>query len=627
MSTAVRIDVTSATLSGAPKISKWLRALGCGLVVCLGVDKGGASVAVVTQHNDNARTGANLNETLLNTNNVNTNQFGLLFTRPVDDQIYAQPLVMTNVDIPGKGTHNVVYVATVNDSLYAFDADDPTVTTPYWSISFISPPNIVAPRNTDMNTDPDTGAAGACGGNYVDFSGNMGIVGTPVIDPVDGTLFVVVRTKEISVSATNYVQRLHALDLATGAERPTSPIAISYPGFDPQRNNQRPGLLLVNGTVYIGWASHCDWTPYHGWILGYNATNLLQTPVAFNSTPTGTEAGIWMSGQGPSADEDGNIYLVTGNGTFDGISNFGECFVKLSPSAGALNVASWFCPYNYISLNNSDLDLGTAGLMLIPGTSLAISGGKAGVLYVVNRDNMGGLSGSPTADTNIVQSWPLGSHQVHGAPVWWTGPNGSFAYVWGSQSDQLRQYQFTNNTRFNTGAYIQSGTVGGDGQSGGTLALSANGTNPGTGIVWASVNTSADAIHNVVLSTLHAYDAQNVANELWNSDMVPARDSLDNFPKFVAPTVANGKVYMATFSNKLKVYGLFPAPPLTIAPAGSNAILSWPTNTFVSYVLQANTNLIPGNWVNATNAVTVSNGMYQSVVPVDGGLTFYRLKH
>jgi hypothetical protein len=436
-----------------------------------------------------------------------------------------------------------------------------------------------------------------------------------------------VRTKEISVSATNYVQRLHALDVAMGAERPGSPVVISYPGFDPQRNNQRPGLLLVNGMVYIGWASHCDWTPYHGWILGYNATNFLQTPVAFNATPSGNEAGIWMSGQGPSADEDGNIYFVTGNGDFDGVSNFGECFVKLMPGAGTLNVASWFCPYNYVSLNNQDLDLGTAGLLLIPGTSLAISGGKAGVLYVVNRDNMGGLSGSPTADTNIVQSWSIGSHQIHGAPVWWSGPNGLFMYVWGSQSDRLRQYQFTNNTKFNSAAYIQSGTVGGGGQSGGTLSISANGTNAGTGIVWASVNTSADAIHNVVFGTLHAYNAENVSKELWHSDMVAARDSMGNFPKFVAPTIANGKVYMATFSNKLKVYGLFPSPPLTIALSGTNAILTWPTNTIVTYVLQANSDLVTGNWVNATNTVSVNNGMFQSIVPVNDDQTFYRLKH
>src|SRR3974390_2890129 len=209
-----RARITLSPTRGSLAGSAWL-ALGLALP-----GPAPTSAAVLTQHNDNSRTGADLSETLLNANNVNTNQFGLLFTRPVDDQIYVQPLIMTNVNIPGKGAHNVVYVATVKDSIYAYDADDATVTTPYWSRSFITPPNSVAPRNTDMDKDPTTGAAGACGGNYIDFSGNMGIVGTPVIDPVAGTIFLVVRTKEISVSATNYVQRLHALDVATGAERP-----------------------------------------------------------------------------------------------------------------------------------------------------------------------------------------------------------------------------------------------------------------------------------------------------------------------------------------------------------------------------------------------------------------------
>src|SRR3974390_1777288 len=199
-----RARITLSPTRGSLAGSAWL-ALGLALP-----GPAPTSAAVLTQHNDNSRTGADLSETLLNANNVNTNQFGLLFTRPVDDQIYVQPLIMTNVNIPGKGAHNVVYVATVNDSLYAYDADDATVTTPYWSRSFITPPNSVAPRNTDMDKDPTTGAAGACGGN-------MGIVGTPVIDPVAGTIFLVVRTKEISVSATNYVQRLHALDITSGA--------------------------------------------------------------------------------------------------------------------------------------------------------------------------------------------------------------------------------------------------------------------------------------------------------------------------------------------------------------------------------------------------------------------------
>src|SRR5215471_13660386 len=401
-------------------------------------------VAVLTQHNDLARTGANLNETQLTISNVNTNQFGLVVTRPVDDQIYAQPLVMTNVNIPGQGLRNIVIVATVNDSVYAFDADDVSVTAPYWQVSFLAP-GIVAPRNTDMTTP--------CG-TYLDFSGNIGIVGTPVIDPATGTLYVVARTKE---SGPSFVQRLHALDVATGAERSNSPVVItgSVPGtgdgnvaglitHDPLRQNQRAGLALVNGVVYICWAAHCDWTPYHGWVIGYDASTL-QRLVVYNDTPNGYDGGIWMSGQAPAADENGNLYLATGNGAVDtsGTVNRGESFLKLTRSGTNLDVVSWFTPYNWMNLEGSDLDLGSAGLLLIPGTSLALSGGKQGVLYLVNRDNMGGLTTSTTTNDNIVQTFQpaAGSHQLHGGPVWWDGPDGFYAYVQVA-SDFLRQFKF-----------------------------------------------------------------------------------------------------------------------------------------------------------------------------------------
>ena len=581
-----------------------------------------AQVAVLTQHNDNARSGANLGETTLTTSNVNTNQFGLLFTRAVDDQIYAQPLVMTNVNLGAKGTHNLVLVATVNDTVYAFDADNASVTAPYWTNRFITPPNSVAPRNTDMT--------GACGGNYKDFSGNMGIVGGPVIDPTSGTLYLVARTKEISGSVTNFVQRLHALDLTSGAERPNSPVIIAATNagvvFDPYKHNQRPALLLAGGIVYITWASHCDWTPYHGWVIGYYTTNLLTPPISYDASPTGSQAGIWMSNQGPAADTNGNIYFSTGNGTFDGVNNFGESFLKLTNTGSALVRQSWFTPFNWNALNTGDQDLGTAGVLLIPGTSLMLSGGKAGVFYLVNRDSMGGLSGSPSADTNIIQSWPIGSHPIHCGPVWWSGPAAAYAYVWGANGDRLRQYQFTNNTRFNTNAFSQSGTVGGLGQPGGILSLSANGTNAGTGILWAAINSTADANQATVAGTLHAYNAQNVTNELWNSDQISARDSLGNFAKFVAPTVANGKVYLATFSNRLNVYGLFPPPVLSVALSSTNVILTWPTNYYSGYKLQTCADVVSGAWLNAAGTVSVSNGVFQVIAPVSNAATFYRLK-
>jgi hypothetical protein len=592
---------------------------------------GKADVAVLTQHNDLARTGANLAETVLNTTNVNTNQFGLIFTRTVDDQIYAQPLLMTNVNLGANGTHNLVILATVNDSVYAFDADDPSVSAPYWHISFLGP-NVVPPANTDMT--------GACSGSYKDFSGNIGIVGTPVIDPVAGTIYLVARTKE---NGATFVQRLHALDLRTGAERPQSPVVITatYPGtgdgssgsvltFDPQKQNQRPALTLANGIVYVGWSSHCDWGPYHGWLIGYDATNLQQA-VVYNDTPNGTNGGIWMSGQAPAVDPSGNLYLSTGNGTVGttanrrDTTNRGESFLKLTRTGTNLTVASWFTPYNYTNLDNGDLDLGSAGILLIPGTTLAVSGGKQGTLYLVNRDNMGGLSGSTTADTNIIQSFSPGANQIHGGPVWWDGPDGSYAYIQAA-SDYLRQYKFNPATgMFLLPNYAQGPEAAASGQPGGMLALSANGTNAGSGIIWASHNLVGNANQQVRPGILRAHNAQNVTNELWNSEQLSARDTVGNFAKFVPPTVANGKVYLATFSNRLNVYGLLPLPSLAISRAGSNVTLSWPTNGFAGFKVQTNRNLLPANWFAPTNAAVVTNAVFQLTLPISAPTTFYRL--
>jgi hypothetical protein len=591
-----------------------------------------AFAGVLSHHNDNARSGANLNETALNIGNVNTNQFGLLYNRPVDDQIYAQPLIAPNVNIPTKGTHNLVIVATVNDSVYAFDADDPTVSAPYWQVSFLGP-NVVAPSSNDILASP-------CG-TFFNIAGNFGIIGTPVIDPVAGTIYLVARTKEFG---TNFVQRLHALDLTTGSERPNSPVVIAatYPGtnsldsanglitFDPFKHNQRAGLALVNGIVYIAWSSHCDWEPYHGWLIGYDATTLQQA-VVFMTTPNGREGAIWMSGQAPAADTNGNLYISVGNGpATNAISpqmpgHRVESFLKLTLSGTNLNVASSFTPYNWQSLDASDQDLGAAGLLLIPGTTLAVSGGKGGVAYVVNRDNMGGLS-QTSADTNIVQSFRVTTDTLQSGPVWWDGPDGSYAYFWPS-SDYLQQYKFDRtNGVFLMPRYAQSPAPAPGGHPGGFLAVSATGTNAGSGIVWASRPFSGNAQGSTVPGILMAHNAQNVAMELWDSEKVSARDSVGNFAKFVPPTVANGKVYLATFSNRLKVYGLFPRPILAISLGGANALLTWPTNTMFTYTLQGNTNLLSSNWFNVTNQVAVTNTSFQVKVPLAGAQTFYRLK-
>lgn len=590
-------------------------------------------VAVLNQHNNHSGTGANLNEWQLNVNNVNADEFGLLYSRPVDDQIYAQPLIVTNVNVPGIGTRNLLIIATVNDSVYAFDAEDPSVVAPYWQVSFTNA-NAVAPRNTDMT--------GACGGNYRDFSGNMGIVSTPAIDVVTGTIYLLARTKE---NGTTFVQRLHALDLATGAEKIHSPVTIAatYPGsgagssggvitFDPQKQNQRSGLTLANGRIYIGWASHCDWGPYHGWFMAYDATTLQRT-ATYMTTPTGANGGIWMSGAAPTVDEFGNVYISVGNGTVgtsanhSDLINRGESLLKLD--GNTLAIKSWFTPFNWPILENGDIDLGSAGILLIPGTTLALSGGKEGKLYLVDRDNMGGLSGSPTSDTNVIQSFQVtgfsNPNDIHGSPIWWDGPNGSFAYVWG-EFDFLRQYEFDRaQGKFILPNFAHSPTAAPDGMPGGMLSVSANGTNAGTGIIWASHQFSGDANQQVRPGILHAYDAQDVSRELWNTEQVSARDRVGNFAKFVPPTVANGKVYLATFSNRLNVYGLLPHPVLNIQLAGSDAVISWPTNFSASYKLQTKPDLGPGNWQDVTAPPNVVNGEYQVVISPGATNQFYRL--
>jgi len=530
-----------------------------------------ADVAVLAQHNDPALTGANLDETRLNVKNVNTNHFGLAWSLPVDDQIYAQPLVMTNVLIPAKGRHNLVLVATVNDSIYAFDADDPLARQPYWQVSLLKP-GVVPPRNADM-----FGACSDFTDKYQDFSGNIGIVGTPVIDPASSTIYLVARTKEAGRLKPTFAQRLHALDVATGAERPHSPVAItaSCQGdgdgninglieFDPLRQSQRAGLALIEGTVMIGWASHCDWRPYHGWLMGYDAHSLKRI-LLYNTTPDGSCGGIWMSGAPPSADSEGNIYVAIGNGSV-GVRgdpgdrlNRGESLVKLTRHADTLRVASWFTPWNWEGLEAGDIDFGSTGVLLIPGTRLALVGSKEGKLYLANRDHLGGMSRS-NADTNIVQSFQVTDteppNNIHSTPVWWNGPSAAFAYVWG-ESDYLRQYQFNQSAgRFLLPEVAKSPAPAPKGMPGGFLSLSADGASAGTGILWASHPSSGDANRQTRPGILHAYNAENVGEELWNSEQNRGRDAVGNFAKFCPPTVANGKVYLATFSKRLDVYGL-----------------------------------------------------------------------
>jgi outer membrane protein assembly factor BamB len=511
-------------------------------------------VSVVTQHNNNTRAGLNDHETTLTTSNVNTKQFGKLFTLEVDDQVYAQPLIAGNLSISGD-KHNVVYVASVNNTLYAFDGDDGTT---YWQKNFTTA-GMRPPKNTDMT--------GACGGSYQDFSGNIGIVSTPVIDSVSQTIYFVAR----STDGTNFVQYLHAVNIISGSEMPGSPVKITatYNGsgdgninnvitFDAQRQNQRQALTLLNGIVYVAFSSHCDWGPYHGWILGYNS-GTLQQQIVYNDTPDGYDGGIWESGMGMAADSQGNLYVVIGNGTVGAnndptvLTNRGESALKLTPSSSSLQVNSYFTPSNYQYLEDNDLDYGTMGAFLIPNSNFYFTGCKDGKIYLLNKDNMGGFSAS---GNQVQQTIQLNQDaNMHCQPAYYKGASNEFIYIW-AENDVLHAYPFKRNTNLLDPTKALVSTVSGPkGQSGAVLSVSSNGSKDGTGIIWASYASSGDAEHDVSPGILRAFDANNITKELWNNNQSP-NDASGKYAKFASPTVANGHVYLPTFSNQVVVYGL-----------------------------------------------------------------------
>jgi hypothetical protein len=522
---------------------------------------------VFTQRYDAQRTGQNRREFALTPGTVSGSTFGKLFSCAVDGEVYAQPLYVANFAIGG-GTHNIVLVATQNDSVFAFDADaSPCVQ--YWQTSFLG---------TGVATVPpgDTGDTG-------DINTQIGITGTPVIDPATGTLYVVAKTKGATGCSAPpcYFQRLHALDLATGNEKFGGPAdispAITVPGsgdrgdatcpgsaghvpFCPLRENQRPGLLLLNGKVYVAWASHGDIQPYHGWVIGYATADLTQAPVLFNTTPDGGLGGIWMSGTGPAADADGNIYVITGNGTFDTAAprtNYGDSFIRLRTTAG-LSVADFFTPANQSDLNEGDLDLGSGGAIVLPDSAgsearphLLIGGDKQGVLYVIDRDNMTGFN--PGGD-QILQTVPITAGpacitcRIFSTPAFWEGK----LYVVANR-DVLKQYTVANGVLSALPALQASDTFG---FPGATPAISSNGAT--NGIVWA-LDTSNNGTPNGSGSNgpaiLFAYDATNLS-KLFSSPTSGA-GAAGNAVKFVVPTVANGKVYVGTQTN-LSVFGLLP---------------------------------------------------------------------
>jgi chitodextrinase len=501
-----------------------------------------------THHNDNLRTGANLNETVLTASSVNAASFGRLFSDPLDGISFASPLYVANLSVPGQGYHNVVYVATEHDSVYAYDADGLS-STPLWKDSFVNPA-------AGVTTVPAADTGECC-----DIQPEIGITGTPVIDRQTGTLYVVAKTKEVSGNTTSYVQRLHALDIATGAEKFGGPVVIqasvagtglgSQAGrlsFDPLHENQRPALLLLNGVVYLGFSSHGDYQPYHGWVLGYNASTLTQT-LAYCVTANGEGAGVWQSGGGLAADATGSIYFVTGDGTFDantGGPDYGDSFEKLTSSG---TVADYFTPHDQSTLNGGNVDLGAGGLLLLPDQSGThphelVSAGKNGTIYLIDRDNMGHFNASN--DGQIVQSlanaFPNGSPEPgnFSTPAFFTG-----RVYFSPSNDNIQAFQLSNGL-LSTGPNSRSSeTYSG---RGGSIAVSASGSS--NGILWALQSNSG-------VGVLHAYDATNLANELYSSDQAGTRDTLGTWTKFNVPLVANGRVFAAA-NDALVGYGLLP---------------------------------------------------------------------
>jgi hypothetical protein len=531
---------------------------------------------VYTQRYDNSRSGANTQEVILTPSNVNVNQFGKLFALPVDGQVYAQPLYMQNVTIPGQGVHNVVYVATQNNSVYAFDADGQS-TTPLWHASFTSA-TVTAVPSSDIYPP-----------GQADISPIIGITSTPVIDPVGGTLYVTAKTREplgsnscTSNGSYNYCYRLHALDLTTGAEKFGGPVMMSasIPGTGYDNVNgvvtfsalwqlQRPGLLLYNGTIYIGFGSHGDIDPWHGWIFAYNATTLQQQAV-FNTTPNapvggggevaGGRGSIWLGGGGISVDPGGSLYVVTANGNFDAFKggvDYGDCVLRMqlvetTPGQYQFQVLDYFGPANSAVLDADDLDLGSSPALILPplpGSSLNLlaMGGKDGRIWLLNRQNLGGYVTAPVPDVGAVEVIPqVGSDALLGGMTYWNGN----IYVEEAGS-YLNQFTLANGLMPQAPTYRSEAEIGGFPNP--VPVVSANGAS--NGIVWlVTIN------RNTSLAALYAYSASDVSNgtDLYDSLLASNnRDQAGGFVRFVIPTVANGKVYVGT-ATEVDVYGLLP---------------------------------------------------------------------
>ena len=520
-----------------------------------------AAQNVTTYHNDIARTGQYSNETILNPSNVTVSTFGKVGFFPVDGLVDAQPLYLSAVSIPGQDVHNVLYAATEHDSVYAFDAATGTV---LWQVSLVG---------AGENTSDDRGCS--------QITPEIGITATPVIDPSrgpNGALYAIAMSED---NSGNYFQRLHALDLTTGAELFGGPTTIqaSFPGtgdnssggnviFDPAQYKERAGLLLLNGQIYTAWSSHCDNRPYTSWVMSFDASTLAQTSV-LNLVPNGNDGGIWMSGAGPAADTAGNIYFLEGNGTFDRTldansfpsqGDFGNAFMKLSNS-GSLHVGDYFTMANTGSESQADEDLGSGGALVLPDLidgsgnvrHLALGAGKDSIIYVVDRDNMGKFDPAANHDYQEVTALSGG---VFSMPAYFNN-----TVYFGAVGDNIKAFSITN-------AQLSQNPISQTSSSfaypGATPAISADGST--SAILWAVENGGA--------AILHAYDATNLGTELYNSNQAAScRDCFGADNKFITPMIANGRVYVGS-QNGVAVFGLLGPPTVYIDAPTSGATVS-----------------------------------------------------
>jgi hypothetical protein len=506
-------------------------------------------VNVTTYHNDNSRDGLNASETILTPANVRSATFGKLSLLSVDGLVDAEPLYLSAVTVKGQ-THNVLYVVTEHDSVYAFDADSGTQ---LWKV-------------TALGSGETTSDNRGCG----QITPEIGITSTPVIDRTkgaDGEIFVVAMSKD---GSGKYHQRLHALDVTTGAETTGSPteIAGTYPGtgdnssggnvvFAPGQYAERAGLLLMNSTIYLAWTSHCDARPYTGWVMGYNEGTLQKTSI-LNLTPNGSEGAIWMAGDGLAADGAGNIYFLDANGTLDAKDtvtgfpvngDYGNAMVKLSTAGSSLTVDDYFETYDSINESNADTDLGSGGSLLLPDMvdakgvvrHLMVGAGKDRNIFVGDRDNLGKYN--PANNDALYQELT----NVLPGGAWSMPAYFNYAVYYGGVGDNLKAFTITNALLGTTPSSKSAATFG---YPGATPSVSANGTS--NGIVWAlQSSTGATAV-------LHAYDATDLSKELYNSTQAAAnRDAFGNGNKFITPMIVNGKVYVGT-PNGVAVFGLLP---------------------------------------------------------------------